>query len=350
MIKGIFFTALITGFLFLPVAAEETPEHIYNMATDAMTKGEDAVAIQLFYKVTEEYPNFKKYRADALYMLGQLLFKTERYDEAEKTFSTLISKYKKYQKIDKAYEYLIYIYTEEFNDNEKAKKIRDLYAKEFGTDRTLTNIDRTMDLLDKERNYDMLKLDASNMEISRFEEATDFQTEIFPILCYKKDKAMSNDKSMSVERKKTRGGYYLFLNYPRGKNGKKVPDSKNGYMPQWAWDGKYVIFTSMNWDTMLRRIMLYDLEKNKTKVIFRAKKIDPLLCFSPDSSKIIFIFEGKLWITNRDGGNISKLNNKITVKDAFVMAWAKEGDKLLLKEDLQGSKYKICYLTKRELK
>jgi len=351
MRKRIFFSVIACfTFVSIMLALDETPEHIYNMATDAMAKGEDAVAIQLFYKVTEQYSDFKKYRPDARFMLGQLLFKTERYDEAEKVFTDIVSKYKKYSKIDKVYEYLIYIYSEEFNDNEKAKKIRALYAKQFGQDTTLANIDRTIELLGKEKNYDILKLDASEIEISRAEEADDFQPDIFPVLCYEKDKPTTLDKTMVIERKPVEGLYYLFIENANKNDERKIPDSKNGYMPQWSWDKKYVIFTSMNWKTMSRSIKLYNVEKNKTKILFKSQKIEPILCFSPDSSKILFIYQNFPWLINRDGGIISKISNDFKVKDIFVSAWANDGDKILVKEGKSGSKYKIFFLAKRELK
>ena len=88
---------------FIPSPKQErptgnTPERIFNMATEAMVKGDDAVAIELYYKLVEDYPAFKKYRKDILYRLGNLLYKTERYEEAERIYRTLSTKYKNYKK------------------------------------------------------------------------------------------------------------------------------------------------------------------------------------------------------------------------------------------------------------
>src|SRR5450759_5379025 len=108
-------------------ATDKSPENLFNLATEAMVKGNDAMSIDLYYKLIDSYPDFNKYRADSIFRLGMLLYKTERYDEAEKTFVLFAEKFKNDGRLRTVYEKLIYIYMQDFHDENRAQGIRDLY-------------------------------------------------------------------------------------------------------------------------------------------------------------------------------------------------------------------------------
>ncbi|HRU38660.1 MAG TPA: hypothetical protein P5511_02190, partial [Candidatus Goldiibacteriota bacterium] len=125
----------------------EPAERVFNAANEAMTRGDNAAAIDLYYKILEKYPDFKQYRADSLYRLGVLLFRSERFEESEKILGIFIIKYKNHEKIKDAYEKLLYIYTREKKDPAKALKIREIYEKKYGKSGAVEIADRSEKIL-----------------------------------------------------------------------------------------------------------------------------------------------------------------------------------------------------------
>jgi outer membrane protein assembly factor BamD (BamD/ComL family) len=341
---------LITFFSCGPKIPGEAPEAIFNKANDAMVKGEYSTAIELYYQLLSNYKDFKKYRDDILYRLGLLLYKTERYDEAEKVLTNLINKYKNYKKIKNAYIMLLYIYLQEFKDEAKANKIKELYEKNYGADDFIQNMNKTLVLLKigSQDSLNLLKLSEKDIVIINEKKVENFDREFFPVLNYEDKIKESNSKKMVVERKKTKEGYYLFLKNKATGETKKINGSKNGYAPQWAWDDRYILFTSMDWDNEERKIKIYDIKNDKSFLIFKGKNIEPILCFSPDSSKIVFGYMNKFWIINKTGANISLLHKDIKAKDIVLMAWARDCDKILYKKNKEKF-YHILQLGKREI-
>lgn len=326
----------------------EAPEAIFNRANNFMAKQEYSLAIELYYKLLDEYQDFKKYKADVIYRLGFCLYKTERYDEAEKILLLLINRYKNYSKIKNAYVMLVHIYIQVLKDESKAKKMMDMYKKEFGEDENYTEMSRTLLFLKTGEAPGILKLKEKDIVIIKDSIMDKFDKEIFPVICYESKKRMSNNKKMVVERKKTNDGYYLFLKELNQNKSIKIPGSKNGYAPQWSWDDNYVLFTAMDWDKEERKIKIYDINKNKSNMIFKGKNIESVLCFSPDSTKIIFGYMGKYWIINSNGSNVSLLHKDLKSFDIEFIAWSRDGDKILVKKKKE-KKYHILQLDRREI-
>ncbi len=327
----------------------EPPESIFNRANNFLAKKEFSLAIELYYKLLEEYKDFKKYRADIIYRLGFSLYNTERYDEAEKILLLLISRYKNYSKIKNAYIMLIHIYIQVLKDESKSKKLLDMYKKEFGEDEIFNEMNKTLWFLKTEdKGLSILKLKEKDIVITGETLVDKFDKEFFPVINYESIKRISNNKKMLVERKKVKDGYYLFLKDLHSNETIKISGSKNGYSPQWSWDDKYVLFTAMDWDTEERKIKIFDIIKNKSNMIFKGKNIENVLCFSPDSSKIIFSYVGKYWIINSNGSNVSLLHKDLKSSDIEFMAWSRDGDKILVKKRKE-KKYHILQLSRREI-
>ncbi len=330
--------------------ATESPERLFNLANEAMIKGDKNIAIELYYKILERYPDFKKYKSDILYRLGMLLFKSERYEEAEKIFQQLITKYKNYSKIKTVYEKLIYIYIQELPDPGKAQKIKEMYKAKFKDDVKFNNIEKTTVLLNYEEKKDeLIKLDASEIEIKKIEKIKNYDTEFFPVQTVLDLKVFSPDRKYFVERKKVNDRYFLFLTDVSKNKTRKITGAENGFGQQWSWDSKYIVFTVMNWATKERSIKLYDIKKDYIKTLFTGKNIGDLLCFSPDNSKIAFWYYNNLWIINRTGKNMSMICKVIKGENSFMMAWSREGDKILIGQKILNSiNYYLFYLGRKE--
>jgi len=328
----------------------ESPERLFNLANEAMIKGENNIAIELYYKIVEQYPEFKKYRADALYRLGVLLFKSERFEEAEKVFQQLITKYKNHQRIKNVYEKLLYIYIQELPDSNKADKIKTIYKSKFKNTDKIEEIERTSVLLNiKEEKSDLIFLSPSEIEVKKIEKIQNYDKEFFPLTSILELKVFSPDRKYIVERKKENNTYFLFLTDIKNNKTKKINGSKNGFGQQWSWDSKYIVFTVMNWATKERTIKLYNIKDNSMKTLFTGKEIGDLLCFSPDNSKIAFWYYNNLWIINRTGKNMSLICKIIKDENIIIMAWEREGNKILVGKKISDKiNYYLLYLGRKE--
>ncbi|HPD18591.1 MAG TPA: tetratricopeptide repeat protein [Candidatus Goldiibacteriota bacterium] len=329
----------------------ESPERLFNLATEAMIKGEKDIAIELYYKIIEQYPDFKKYRPDALYRLGTLLFKSERFEESEKIFQQLITRYKNYPYIKDVYEKLIYIYIQELPNPAKAENIKKVYKSKFKESRKFKEIEKTAALLDsKEEKINLFKLNVEEIETKRVEKIQNYDTEFFPLQSMLGLKVYSPDKKYFVERKKINDKYFLFLTNVNKNETKKISGSENGFGQQWSWDSNCVIFTVMNWTTKERTIKLYDIKNSYMKILFTGKNIGDLLCFSPDNSKIAFWYYNNLWLISKTGKNMSMICKTVNGENVVMMSWSRDGDKILIGKNGSGNiDYYLFYLGRKEL-
>ena len=335
-----------------PSAADlnQSPETVFNMATEAMVKGNDALAIDLYYKLDKSYPSFKKYRADTLYRLGTLLYKTDRFDEAEPVFAKFAEKCKDDDRLRKVYEKLIEIYVQDLHDEDKAQAIRDLYAKKFKESPVLKQIDKTMNVLSVNEGSGsaLLAMDSGNIGIIKMQKTDEIDREFYPVRNYVLKSVKSPDGKLIVEKQKLDGNYYLFFG-PIGSRMAKIGGSSGGYAPQWSWNSKYIYFTSMNWQKKERKIKVFDTAGKNTRELFSAKGVGPLLCISPDSKKIVFTYLDKLWIMNSTGNSVTLLSENINAGDIRMIAWSREGDSIIFLKKNEKETYYQCEFGRREI-
>lgn len=334
-------------------AVGESPEHIFNIATEAMVKGEDAAAIELYYKIVEKYPSFKKeYRADAMFRLGSLLYKAERYDEAEKILEMFIARHKGHSGVKKAYEILLSISVSVTGNNAKAGRLKSEYAKLFGDSEKVRSIERTMAMLkDKPKMagkfVEVLSLEVKDIEASSVRETTDFDREFFPVINTRSDSAMSYDNKKTVFRKKHNKKFHLFLRDNASNKERRLKGTLNASAPQWSWDGRHISYTVLNPETRERSVVVYDVAAERARVLFTASGIQRLTAFSPDSSKVAFYYRDRLWLVSVKSYSVSLLTDKVTEKNTSLMAWSGDGSMIL-----SGSgedRYRIYRLDRREL-
>ncbi|MFP4467036.1 MAG: tetratricopeptide repeat protein [Candidatus Goldiibacteriota bacterium] len=328
----------------------ETPERLFNMATEAMYAGDDMLAIELYYNLLENHPKFKYGRDEALFRLGNMLYKTGRFEESEKTFSRLLDEYPGYGRSQRVYEKLLHIYVHEYNDEAGAQKIRDAYAEKFGAGATLKKFDKTVSILSfNERNAsEILSLRPDQIEIGSAGASDSFDKEFFPVRNYIKQNVRSPDHKYAVYTETAGKKQYLYIKEAETGKKKKVPDSRNGFAPVWSWGGRYLLFTVKR--NAERDIRLYSLEKNRTVTLFTGRNIEPLTCFSPDSSKIMFIYAYRPWVMNKEGSSIALLSRNIRVSDLGLAAWSRAGDKIMLRSTKENSRYYTFALKRKELK
>jgi hypothetical protein len=351
------FVVLAAALFFLSCGSRapqqaQSPESVFNSATEAMVKGDDPGAITLYYRLVNDYPDFKMYRADILFRLGELLYKTERYDEAEKTFVIFAEKFGGDERLKAVYEKLINIYVQEFHDDARAQKIRDLYAQKFGGTPTLQAIDKTIKVLQSgDADADnILSMDASNVALVKWEKTQAADKDLFPVFNYINDDSKSPDGRFSVVKKKVKGRSCLFTG-PSGGKPEKIPGSEDGAAPQWSWDSRFIAFTTRRWAGAERHIKIYDSASGRTAEIFRAKGIDPMLLISPDkeSSKIIFSYNSRLWIINRNGNSLSLLDKALAAGGLSMTAWSKEGNAIIFSKNGADNVFYLCQLGRREI-
>ena len=103
-----------------------------------------------------------------------------------------------------------------------------------------------MTLLDEEYGQSpILMLDPRDITVQKVTKSETFDKEFFPVRNYLRKKVKSPDNKYTVERRKVRKKYSLYLtNLSTGKT-RKVKYSKNGYAPQWSWNSRYIIFTHL---------------------------------------------------------------------------------------------------------
>ncbi len=330
----------------------ENPERIFNLATEAMVKGEDAAAIELYYKIVENYPAFKKeYRADAVFRLGSLLYKAERYDEAEKIFDMFIVKHKGHKGVKKAYEMLLTISVSVTKNSAKAAKLKAEYSKLFGDPEKIKSIERTMTMLEDKPKMagkfaEVLSLEVKDIEASTVREAADFDREFFPVINARSDSAKSHDNKKTVLRKKYNKKYYLFLKDNASNKERRLKGTLNAVSPQWSWDGRLISYTVLNPEKRERSVVLYDIAAQKAKVLFSASGIQRLTAFSPDGSKVAFYYRDRLWLVSAKSYSVGLLTDKVTEKNASLMAWSGDGSMILSGSGEGG--YRIYRLARRE--
>jgi hypothetical protein len=342
------FLAVVPFFLSCGRAPEpvDSAESVFNAATEAMVKGDDPSAIMLYYSLVNDYPSFKGYKSDIYYRLGTLLYKTERYDEAEKIFVKFSEKFGGDSRLKNVYEKLINIYVQEFHDDAKAQKIRDAYAKKFGGTPTLQAIDNTINVLQSEDSDSagVLALDASSVLVEKLEKSASLDRDVFPVCGVISAGVKSPDGKFYTEIKKN----YLYYG-AAGERSSRIPESRGASAPQWSWDSRFVVFTTAAGRAGPRHIKVYDSKKGKTSDIFWAKGVSPMLAVSPDpgTSKIIFCYNSRLWIINRDGSSVSLLDKHRACADPGMMAWSKDGGKLIFSRKNDPDTFYICSLGRR---
>ena len=351
------FSVLAASLFFLSCGSgapqqAQSPESVFNSATEAMVKGDDPGAIALYYRLVNDYPDFKKYRADTLFRLGELLYKTERFDEAEKTFVIFSEKFGDDERLKTAYEKLINIYVQELHDDARAQKIRDLYAQKFGGTPTLQAIDKTIKVIQSgdADSVNIFSMDASNVAVVKWEKTQSADKDLFPVFNYIQDEAKSPDGKYTAVKKKVKGRSCIFAG-PAGGKLEKIPGSEDAAAPQWSWDSRFIAFTTIKWAAAERHIKIYDSLSGKTGEIFRARGIDPMILISPDkeSSKIIFSYNNRLWIINRNGNSLSLLNKTLSAGRLSMTAWSKEGNAVIFTKKGADNVFYLCELGRREI-
>lgn len=332
-----------------PAETNISPESIFNMATDEMMNGNDALAIDLYYKLVDYYPDFSKYRADSMFRLGTLLYKTERYDEAEKIFGLFADTYGNDSRLKMVYEKLLYIYMQEFHDEERAQIIRNLYANKFKKSEVLSEIDRTINVLSMDDTIGsaVLAMDASEISIIQTLKMEEIDKELFPVRNYILKSVKSPDGKYMVEKKEDKGNNYLYFGASE-MNTLKIGGSLGGYAPQWSWNSRYIVFTSMNWQKKERKILIYDLKERVIRKLFTGKGVGPLLCISPDSTKIVFSCSNKLWIMKINGDKATLLSSTVNAKNIRMIAWSREGGSIIFSKKNEYNRYYFCKLGKKD--
>jgi tetratricopeptide (TPR) repeat protein len=351
-------TALIVAAFICGCAGKnpsQSPEAIFNSANSSMSQGDYVRAIELFYSLYERHPDFKTYRCDVVFRLGYLLYKAERYDESEKILTDYITKYascKPVENMKKAYIILISIYIQELHDDAKADRLRAEYVRLFGRDSFINNIDRTLMILNLGvTESQVLKLEVKDITIKSFKKAQKIDREFYPVVNYVKKSALSPNKRYEVKRSGNKNtGYYLYLTDLASKKTRKLSGTRNGYGPQWSWDGRYIVYNAMDWDNEERKIKVYDLKRNTSMLLFNGKNVGDVISISPDASKIVFAYYGRLWIMNRINQNMALLSNTVDADNIVLMAWSRDGDSILLRKKWAAKKYTICQLGRVEIK
>jgi tetratricopeptide (TPR) repeat protein len=185
---------------------------------------------------------------------------------------------------------------------------------------------------------EFLNLDATRMVVGKVTRTNALDAKVFPYVQHfvekgKDTKIVSPDGKRFLWRGLAADGYFLYVSDIDGKNQVKLRDCKNAYQPAWAPDSKRILFSSINWLTRRRSIMIYDLQSKAKQKGFDSKKgMGAMASFSTDGSKIAFIYLGDLWLRNSNGIGLTKVNLKDVVKqkvkEAVLLAWSRDGSQL----------------------
>jgi tetratricopeptide (TPR) repeat protein len=185
---------------------------------------------------------------------------------------------------------------------------------------------------------EFIGLDATRMVVGKVAKTRNIDTTVFPYVQRyvekgKDTKIPSPDGKKMLWRGLSSDGYFLFISDADGRNQERLKDCKNAFQPSWAPDSKRVIFSSINWKTRSRSLIIFDTSSGKGREGFKSKKgVGAMAAFSTDGSKIAFVYAGDLWMLNSNGIGLSKVNLKDQikqrVKEASLLAWSRDGSQL----------------------
>lgn len=118
---------------------------------------------------------------------------------------------------------------------------------------------------------------------------------------------ISPDGNWAVWRSQDEEAYWLFLG-PSSGSAPPVRVARNGYQACWSPDSRRILFTAMNWQTEERGLWVYDVSAGSAQRVFRSRDdLGPLAAWWPDGSKILFCYQGDLWIMNAGGVGLRML-------------------------------------------
>jgi len=317
---------VICAFLFAPwIKASDSAA----LAEKALAAGDKVGAIEYYFAAVSDSKLKSTGKAAIMGKLGKLLNDTERYEEAEQVLSELVEKHGA-QASPESYEELLQIYVNFRPDAAKASKLRDAYARRFGRTPALRKIDTTLKVMgtDYSAGAEVLKLPVKDIAINSYASAPDFDREFYPVRNYVAKKAVSPDKKREVVRVKVNGRSSLYVKSSDGRENKRIPSSAGGFGAQWSWNGKKILFSSVN-SAGERSIKIYDTVRNVTKTIFSGNGMETLACISPDAEKVFFVYRRAPWIMSADGSVITLLHKDIRIKEPLMAAWSKDGGSIL---------------------
>ncbi len=114
----------------------------------------------------------------------------------------------------------------------------------------------------------------------------------------------SPDGQAAVWRGSDKDGYWLFYRR-RGGPVVRLENCHNAYQPVWSPDSRRVAYCAMDWKDYRRGIYQVRPSRGaqaKPRLLFQAQgHLDGTLAYTPDGTKLVFAYWGKLWIMNSNG-------------------------------------------------
>lgn len=196
-------------------------------------------------------------------------------------------------------------------------------------------------------------LDATHYEVASVSLSASLDRARFPLLVRAEDKGqLSPDRTRRLWRAGQPGAYFLAISKARKDIRREsqpdiLPHSDHAYYPHWSPDGRRVLYTAIDWNLGERAVTVYDLASRTSRKVFKAARgLGGLAAWSPDGSKIVFTYSGRLWIMNADGVGLKYLNLGRPLPSVSAFAWGARGDRLACLP-VGGRKYFIVKLTHR---
>lgn len=333
-----FLMAACLGLIFM--AGCGSPESSFKKAKDEAAKGEHAKAVELFQKALAGSKD-QAWVSPCHLGLARSQKALSKPAEAVGSAKSAVALAKNDKDKIEAVLYLAELLSGDKKYDEAEKAIKDLGKLGMADPRRkaiLTQIARAKGAAPLAEASEFLGLDAVQMSVGKVDIMSALDKNEFPYLhLYVEkggaEKIPSPDGTRLMWRGKSAEGYFLYVSGADGKNPEKLKPCKNAYQPSWAPDSRRILFSAMDYKTKKRRLMTYDLVSKKSKEAFSSKKgVGALAAFSPDGSKIAFIYFSELWMMNANGIGRTNVNLrdqiKEPVKEAKLLAWSKDGSRL----------------------
>ncbi len=168
------------------------------------------------------------------------------------------------------------------------------------------------------------------LQVSKMAAVKEISQEEFP--GYKKDSAYlvySPDKSKYVCREMAKNGFFYLYLGEKGKDRRRLRNTRNALYPAWDRNGKRVLFTRRHKKTDDYKIEAVAVQSGKIQELYiMGRDLGYRLACCKLSGKIAFTYAGDVWLMEGNGMDVRKLTNGLRLSRGAELGWSVDGSRI----------------------